>query len=718
MRIFAQSGVVAIIAVATACNIATSTDAGGENTGASNNIVTDVKLIRFSGDNACGALQKSIQDSLINVMRGQYANCDGAAYKRYYSGLGFGAGATGGSTGAPTASAGDKNAPVDFTTTNNQVDGVDEADIIKNDATRIFALSGQTLYIAKSWPAADLAIVGKLNIEGWPQGIFLDGANTAVVISSLFTSYPLDATCTVGSARDCAYSYSNTVKVTVVDVSTPATPKVINEYRIPGYYNSARKIDSGIRIVTNDIGKFPKGLESIDYKLLGYYGYGGGDSFDAGAFASECNAVMERNAAKIREVPLSDWLPPATIGIDGGTMTTVPQACDRVSSVNAPVHFGTFSVNSIDLANPQTLGRDTMLSYAGAIYASAKRLYVTTPHYWWFPGSLGAPTTYVHAFDLSARSGAPYLASGVVPGTLVDQFSLDEGPLGELRMATTELTYDAGTSSNPWFSIDRRSRVSVLQQDGGVLETVGVVKDLAPGETLQASRFLGKIGFVVTFRQVDPLFTFDLSDPRNPTKKGELKIPGFSTYLHQLDATHLIGIGVYGENAVDGGFVPRPGGVGLSIFDVSDLAQPKQSASILIGQSRSGYSSAQWDHLAFNYFRARGVLAVPFSDWESTYTATDTRSYWSSFVSDLRVFSVDADAGFTARGQLSQADLVKQQTYGAWNGNWTYYWTPYVNRSVMADDYVYAISDAAIRVANIADLSRPVATALFDPATP
>jgi uncharacterized secreted protein with C-terminal beta-propeller domain len=223
-----------------------------------------------------------------------------------------------------------------------------------------------------------------------------------------------------------------------------------------------------------------------------------------------------------------------------------------------------------------------------------------------------------------------------------------------------------------------------------------------------SSRFINDKGFVVTFRQVDPLFTFDLSDPKNVKKVGELSVPGFSTYLQPLDDTHLITIGT---------FVPPPDAAGhvnwqaqavqLAIFDVSDLASPKQTFTQLVGTTGGwGFSEAQYDHKAFNYFAAKKLLAIPFADWNSNFSGDQ---YWYSFTSDLRVFSVDAATGFTSKGAVSVSDVYQAESgYG-----WMYYWTPYVRRSVMADDFVYALSDSGIRVANIADVSTPIATTRF-----
>jgi hypothetical protein len=144
----------------------------------------------------------------------------------------------------------------------------------------------------------------------------------------------------------------------------------------------------------------------------------------------------------------------------------------------------------------------------------------------------------------------------------------------------------------------------------------------------------------------------------------------------------------------------------LAIFDVSDLANPRQTHVQLVGTAY-GWSEAQHEHKAFNYFPAKKLLAIPFADWNNSSTGND---YWSYFTSDLRVFEVDPVTGFTPKGAIDLRDLYQAHRYS----NWTFYWTPTVRRSVMADEFVYAISDAGIRVANIANLSIPLATASLE----
>jgi hypothetical protein len=245
------------------------------------------------------------------------------------------------------------------------------------------------------------------------------------------------------------------------------------------------------------------------------------------------------------------------------------------------------------------------------------------------------------------------------------------------------------------------NRVSVLGERGGALAVVGRSAEIGAGESIRSARFIGDKGFVTTARYTDPFFTFDLSDPANPRQVGELQVPGFSSYLHPIDATHILALGVYTDPS---GQNWQQRSVRLSLYDISDFAHPREAFTQLVGTAY-GWSEALWDPHAFNYFGARKLLAIPFWD----YTG-GTANYWDSYVSDLRVFGVDPATGFTSKGSLGMSDVYMVSTYN----DWSWYWRPYVSRSVMADGFVYAISDAGIRVANVSSLATPVATTLFD----
>jgi hypothetical protein len=259
---------------------------------------------------------------------------------------------------------------------------------------------------------------------------------------------------------------------------------------------------------------------------------------------------------------------------------------------------------------------------------------------------------------------------------------------GYLRIATTRETWIG------WVRRDLINKVSVLRPHDGKLELVGEITGLARDERIYSARFDSDRGFLVTFLQVDPLFTLDLSNPRAPRAVGELKIPGFSTYLHPLDRNNLLTIG---RKATDAGVMQ---GLQLQIFDVSRFDAPVVKAKYTLG-SRSSYSEAEYDHKAFTYFPSRGLLAIPFSDW--AVVRED-----GGFLSTLELLHVTPSTGIASVGSIDHTDLVQQSSPEDYPG-----WTAQVRRGVMMDDYVYSISYGGLKVHDTRNLGQAIVTIPF-----
>jgi hypothetical protein len=298
-------------------------------------------------------------------------------------------------------------------------------------------------------------------------------------------------------------------------------------------------------------------------------------------------------------------------------------------------------------------------------------------------------TTAVHRFAIDA-AGASYRGSGLVKGRVLNQFAMDEHQ-GNLRIATT-------TGQLPADEV--HSTLTVLSPSDGGLRTVGVIDGLAPREDIRSVRFDGERGFIVTFEKTDPLFVLDLRDPRRPRVLGELKVPGFSTYMHPMDAGHLLTIGY---DAADQGGFAFFSGVLLQIFDVSEPRWPRLDHREVIG-TRGTSSEALTDHLAFTYFAPRQLLALPMSVCEGgdpnqgLYGATMT-------FSGLMVYDVTAAAGFKLRGKISHAAAATDACWSWWTEA-----TSTVKRSIVMDDHVFSVTGAEIKVASLDDLSAVLAT--------
>lgn len=653
--------------------------------------VQKVALTTFGGATACADLEKHLEDRAVLEMRLRVAQNKRYALEWfdwrqrnqstwYGTGGGTGGGfAAGGGAGGGSGAvdSGSAAGPTDYTTTNTQVAGVDEADFMKNDGTRLFVLSGRKLFTASTWPAVNLARRGELAIEGHPISMFLEGDKLVVFSSGI----------------DASFGYTNGTWVTHVDVSDLANPRVVARQRVPGTFSNARRIGSAMRLITSNGFPFLDSQSTwVDWNLQQR-------ARSRQELVAMFNALAASNERDIRARKLAEWLPSPVLLAQSGAQTSRLQ-CEDIVSTNASSRLGLTNVVTLDLNDPARFSRQGLLAQVDEMYQSNDALYLSQRHWWWWLNTTNADHTYFYKFDITRPDRVSFVAAGRIDGTPVDQFSLDEHR-GYFRVATT---VNMRTEDGFFTTVNR---VVVLGAQSGELQEVGRTEDLAPGERVMSARFMGDTGYVVTFRQTDPLYTVDLSDPAHPRKVGELKVPGFSTYIHPLDASHLLTIGTF---VPDGTTDVREQHLQLAIFDVSDLAHPVQTHLQLVGRAW-GWSDAQSDHKAFNYFPARRLLAIPFADWY----LVDSSSW--KYVSDLRVFEVDPMLGFTSKGSLDMADVLNRDS-SCWAnyGCWTWYWTPQIRRSVMADDFVYAVSSGGVRVANVNALDQPIATALFDPA--
>jgi uncharacterized secreted protein with C-terminal beta-propeller domain len=305
---------------------------------------------------------------------------------------------------------------------------------------------------------------------------------------------------------------------------------------------------------------------------------------------------------------------------------------------------------------------DALMTDASTVYASPRSLVVATER-WAGEGGSGAGTTQLHRFEASARGTTAYRASGEVRGHVLNQFSLSELD-GRLRVATTEVPewIDAAPRR------ESESFVTVLEERAGRLAEVGRVGGLGRGERIFAVRFIGDVGYVVTFRQVDPLYTVDLSNPASPRVLGELKIRGYSAYLHPVGEGLLLGVG---QDATAEG---RQLGTQVSLFDVSDLRAPRRLHAWSLGSAFSS-SAVEFDHHAFLWWPPAKLAVVPVE-------AYDREPAFAGAVG-LRV---DRSAGIAEAGRVRHADAV-------------------VRRSLVAGGRLLTISEAGVKASSLDTLA-------------
>jgi hypothetical protein len=576
------------------------------------------------------------------------------------SGASFGRGA---SSGAATTRAATKSSG-----TNNQVVGVDEADLVKTDGRYVYLATQGALRIIE---ALSPKMISETRLPGTVREMFVEGDRAVVYVSQ----GTVGKRCTYG--YDCEFSGDGTTtKVLVFDISKREHPVVVRDLGMSGSLVTARRIGNAIHTVVADNDKdytssyatWPSGLDMC----------GTTEKVVRTKFAQlklDNERLIRAKAVVVPTMSEKGKTQPLCAGLlrtpmrDGQAFTTVV---------------------SFDLTNDSAAPTTAVLqSRPGAVFASSDALYVAVTHRKnavagrrWF--SYYSPNvdevSEIHKFRIGkSPSETRYVGSGSVPGHVLNQFAMDEW-YGYLRVATTKGRVPDSKVA---------SVVSVLTESStGNLVRVGAIDNIAPGEDIRAVRFEEDRGYVVTFKKTDPLFVMDLFQPARPKILGELKIPGFSTYMHRIDPDHLLSIGV---DANDHGDFAYFDGVILQLFDVKNPTQPKLVHKEKIG-TRGSSSEAVTDHLAFNYFASEGLLAIPMTICEG---GGDGRNGDDLAFSGLLVYDVDVERGFTRLGGVDHG--TKGASCQAWWSNAS----SVVKRSVFLDDLVYSIASDRVKVQNM-----------------
>jgi hypothetical protein len=366
-----------------------------------------------------------------------------------------------------------------------------------------------------------------------------------------------------------------------------------------------------------------------------------------------------------------------------------------------------------------TAGSDALMADAQVVYGSTGSLYVATQK--WTPPKMApdrirAQTTVIDRFDASNPDQTPLLASGEVPGYLLNQFSLSEYK-GYLRVATTSSPiWWAGPVPQSQPQPQSQSFVTVLATQGGVLAPVGQVGGLGVGQKIYSVRFVDDAGYVVTFRQIDPLYTLDLSTPGAPKVAGQLELEGYSSYLHPLGNGLLLGVGqAVGAN--------EPSGAQLELFDVSAPATPKLLARAALGGGSS--TAVQYDHHAFLFWPPTKLAVLPLQIYpppscapspagppQTTGTAAPNAPANSGpCSSDPSAQGFTGAIGFSInRSGISEVGRV---SHNAING-----YPPTILRSVVVGDRLFTISAAGVVASRLDTLARTASAAFPQPAPP
>lgn len=491
--------------------------------------------------------------------------------------------------GAPEMAAGaaEPGAVPGYSGTNVHEAGVDEPDLVKTDGRRLLTVTDGVLRVTD---VAEQRLVGELRLsaDSWPDQILLSGDRALLLARGAM--YAMDEAAVERGMTMPMTRMPVGTELTLVDVS--GSPRVLSTIQLGGDYVDARQIGSVARLVLRSYPQLPFSQPE--------------------AAGSERKATTE-NRRILEDSDLADWLPDYRQTTAGQTTSGELVGCDAVHHVRGTPATSMLTVTSLDLAGDLQLSSADSVSVATGgetVYGTATSLYVAeSPYGWAVPlaaaeGPVGSSIdrpeqqqqqTRIHKFDISGAGRPHYVASGSVAGSLLNQYSMSEYSQA-LRVATTLDPVGAEPSQTT------HSAVTVLAQDGDRLVPIGAVDGLGKGERIYSVRFVGPVGYVVTFRQTDPLYTIDLSDPQRPRVVGELKINGYSAYLHPAGEGQLIGVG---QDANSDGQVR---GTQVSLFDVSDPAAPRRLASY---QLSGASSEAEFDPHAFLYWPADQTIVVP-----------------------------------------------------------------------------------------------------------
>jgi inhibitor of cysteine peptidase len=623
---------------------------------------------------------------------------------------------------APTASADSAKSYAEsggsgnsFSGTNNQVAAVDEADIIKTDGKYIYTVTGNTLFIVKA--GDDAEVVETIEFDQQPSGIFIDG-DSLVVFGNF---YDIDYFKEIGFVpRRGGMTFFD-----VYDISDIENPELLKEYKFEGAYFQSRMHDDTIYFVVTvwpegrrdyptpiivdgttvrsmpvtDIYHFPVPYSEVQLATVHAIDMNDLSKVSSKAVAVEWNNQLYMseeniyithtetiNEWEIRQEIIQELIEPQLTSDDKDLIARIKDADDEVLS-QAEKRQKIYAIYSsyYDYMGSERADFDKQVD---------ERLKEELEQY------------DAMSYTIINRISIPDLdvaATGKVPGSLNNQFAMDEHE-GYLRVATTiqpswggwwgrpmpvdtvaveaAVESDAPTSAKvavmPRDRTTSTNNVYVLDMS---MDIVGELKDLAEGEQIYSTRFMGDRLYMVTFRQVDPFFAVDLSDPRNPEVLGELKIPGFSRYLHPYDENIIIGIG---RDATDMG---QQQGLKISLFDVTNPEKPRELAKWVADEQYS-QSAAEYEHKAFLFDKEKELLVIPAYSYDYDYRSGSRQNY-----NGAMVFRITAD-DIEMRGIIDHSSGTGEQ----------YYYGPSVERSLWIDDLLYTKSPNLIRVNELDDL--------------
>ncbi|HEC75682.1 MAG TPA: hypothetical protein ENI33_00280 [Thermoplasmatales archaeon] len=530
---------------------------------------------------------------------------------------------------------------LDYSKTNIQVEGVDEADVVKTDGKYIYLISENKVFIIEAYPPENATVLSKIVFnESNPNNIFVNGNNLLIFSSSFAYLY----------AEEKAVGYGTlSCEIKIYNITDRKNPQLISEIKLNGNYFDSRMIGNYVYVITTE------------------YPYTIYRTFDE-------NETM--NIPVAIENNFSIEVPPSSI-----------YYIDMPERIEVIAHIVAIDIKKGEIENQKMF----LLGGAGEIYVSKNNIYIAYIKYEYgseevFYGG-GYEKTIIYKISIDEKN-ISYSAQGEVPGRILNQFSMDEYNKF-FRIATTSGSVWKGDSTNS---------IYILNEN---LSLVSSIQNIAVGERIYSARFVGEKAYLVTFKKVDPFFTIDLSDPYNPKILGKLKIPGYSNYLHPYDENHVIGIG---KETVEASIEEKQSrnidfawyqGLKISLFDITDFENPKEISKVIIGD-RGTDSPVLYDHKALLFDREKGIFVIPVRVCEISDEIKEKYNYTGNIYGEFTfqgayVYNISIERGFEFKGRITHMNSTDEY----WN---SYY---YIKRSLYIENSLYTFSDKMVKINNL-----------------
>ena len=601
---------------------------------------------------------------------------------------------------------------VDYSGTNNQEQGVDEADFVKTNGLNIYFVDNGVLHIMDVPEVGEIDHASTTEIQGSPVAMMLN--NDSLVVVSSVSSWNIADNDPLQDAMGWngdwyGWRTNSLTKFTVYNVSNSSSPEVDRELYIEGYYMTAREVAGTVRAVTHSWMNIPDLRTWLTYPV----DYWRGDLSE-----EELRNIREivaqeaitHNSELMEKLTLEDLLPQVRerIGDDIVTHHMSGSDCSDFAAPQGSMNSGYTSIFTIDLVSEELdFEADHIVGNWPLVYASQDTLIITENAWdtWWFWGNDDMmESTNIHIFDISEAGETVYSGSGRVDGTILNQFSISEYE-GIVRVATTTGQWGRWWMANP-DPMENHVITLSLALDTSTGKTslleMGRVDGIAYNETIWSARFVEDRAYIVTFENMDPLWTIDLSNPTSPTIMGELKVPGVSTYIHPLSDDAILSIGL-GPADEETGLGLDWSNTRLSLFNVSNFSDPQETQTLSIAPVENpddegwswAWSEATWEHKAFQYWAPKGMLAVPMNTYRYDYYYDDEGRYHYDYewVSKLMIVNITEDS-MQIHGEVNHSQFYATED--------NHYWNSYnIRRSIFMGDYIYAISHAGITVTHL-----------------